>query len=73
MKIVLVLITFFLLSFMIKDIPRFAHRDVKNNILYLCEGDSLSYITYNIWKNDTTWDGTNPTIIFLTREKFNKL
>jgi hypothetical protein len=52
----------------------YAHIHPSKDTLYLLEDDTLSKITYNVWKSDSTWNGQTPTIVFVnsTKMKFLK-
>ena len=41
--------------------------------LYLLENDPLSKTTFNVWKNDPTWNGTCPTIIWVNQIQLTAL
>lgn len=47
----------------------FAHVTSKKDTLFLLKSDTMSKITFNIWKNDPKWNGTNPTILFVNQKE----
>jgi hypothetical protein len=44
----------------------FALATTNKDTLYLVANDPLSKITFSVWKNDPTWDGTCPTILWVS-------
>jgi hypothetical protein len=46
----------------------FAHTSQKHDTLYLLKNDPMTTITFQIWKNDSKWNGTNPCILFVDRD-----
>lgn len=47
------------------EMGNFAHVTNKKDTLFLLENDPLTKLTFNIWKSDSTWNGQNPTIVFV--------
>jgi hypothetical protein len=50
------------------EMGNFAHVTPKKDTLFLLENDPLTKLTFNVWKSDSTWNGQNPTIVFVNRE-----
>ncbi len=50
------------------EMGNFAHVTNKKDTLFLLENDPLTKLTFNIWKSDSTWNGQNPTIVFVNHE-----
>lgn len=46
----------------------FAHVSPKNDTLYLLKNDPLTSITFQVWKNDPKWNGSNPCILFVDHD-----
>jgi hypothetical protein len=51
----------------------FAQPTQDRDTLYLLENHSMSKITYDLWKNDSTWNGCNPCIRFVSFGEMEKL
>ena len=47
----------------------FGHVSSKKDTLYLLKTDTLSQITFSIWKRDPNWNGMNPTILFVSQKE----
>jgi hypothetical protein len=51
----------------------FAQPTPDRDTLYLLENHSMSKITYDLWKKDSTWNGCNPCIRFVSFGEMEKL
>jgi hypothetical protein len=51
----------------------FAQPTPDRDTLYLLENHSMSKITYDLWKNDSTWNECNPCIRFVSFREMEKL
>ena len=47
----------------------FAQPTTTKDTLYLVTNDQLSKLTFSIWKSDPQWDGTCPTILWVTSKE----
>jgi hypothetical protein len=72
MKYALIIIAIALLAFKNsnKDLIYCVHHSPNKDTLYLLENDEAANILYNCWEQDTNWNGNNPTIVFLEKNKF---
>ena len=41
--------------------------------LYLTKGDTLSGLTERVWRMDKKWDGTNPTIVYVSADRMRRI
>lgn len=58
------------------DTTHFAHFIQPNHsrdTLYLTMGDTLSMLTEEVWRMDQKWDGTHPTIVYVSRERMRRI
>ncbi len=51
----------------------FAHTTAKRDTLYLLKNDTMASVTFSVWKSDKTWNGTNPTILFVNDRQMREL
>ncbi len=51
----------------------FAHTTAKRDTLYLLKNDTMASVTFSVWKSDKTWNGTNPTILFVNDKQMREL
>lgn len=51
----------------------FAHTTEKRDTLYLLKNDTMATVTFGVWKSDKSWNGTNPTILFVNDKQMREL
>lgn len=71
--LIIALLALPILSYSQTEMGNFAQVNSKKDTLFLLEKDPLTKITFNIWKSDSTWNGQNPTIIFVKTEEMEEI
>ncbi len=51
----------------------FAHSTETRDTLYLLKNDTMATVTFGVWKSDKSWNGTNPTILFVNDKQMREL
>jgi hypothetical protein len=69
MKKLITILALLPISSFAQTIGNHAHFTASKDTLYLLKEDPLARVTFNVWKNDPTWNGTCPTILFLNTDQ----
>ena len=69
----IVLLSLPIIGFAQSEMGSFAHVSPKKDTLFLLSGDPMSKLTFSIWKSDSTWNGQNPTIVFVNHKTIEEL
>ena len=72
-SLAIALLSFPIFAFSQKQMGNFAHVTTNKDTLFLLKDDTMSKLTFNIWKSDPTWNGQNPYIVFVDAESMEDL
>ena len=71
--LIIALLALPILSYSQTEMGNFAQVNSKKDTLFLLENDPLTKVTFSIWKSDSTWNGQNPTIVFVKEKEMKDL
>jgi hypothetical protein len=71
--LIIALLALPILSYSQTEMGKFAQVNSKKDTLFLLENDPLTKLTFKIWKSDSTWNGQNPTIVFVNTKAMEEI
>ena len=72
-SLIIALLALPILSYSQTEMGNFAQVNSKKDTLFLLENDPLTKLTFKIWKSDSTWNGQNPTIVFVNMKAMEEI